>query len=529
LLNVHLGGLVLTVRELTELPVVGTRLIAGDTGGSRAIRSAHVCEIDEPWRWLSQGDLMLSTGSGFPVRPTAQVTLVERLDASGMAGLAVADGPGVPHLSDELRRAADRLGFPVLRTEWDVPFSALSRLIADNAHSEVRVRLERVLNVYERYRVAIARSPEVAGLVDDVSAQLGIPFELIEIATGRRLLTAKKTDYSHACALREALRPRDGSSFRSMRRVDLDGCECFAVPISSDGRAALLVRLDEPGLDLVSLQHLSTLLAVEVSRFCDTKENSRRDVAGLLRRLLEQTVDVEHARQLLAEHQLGQPPWRIAAVADDLAPQLITALDCAGVPHATLTCSDGVVLLLTMDSDLDTTCQHGEPSIRLAVSKPFWSLSSFAAAAKEAKWVRWTGAVGSSAVGTLDYSSAPGTQDSSFLPNSVAEAQALVSSILGCLIEYDRDHGSELVRSLETFLSVNRSWQQASSQLSVHRQTLQYRLSRVREITGRRLDNIDDLTQVHMALKILRMLEGTGGPTTPATAAMDDHRRPQLA
>jgi PucR family transcriptional regulator, purine catabolism regulatory protein len=504
---------VLTVRELIELPVAGTRLVAGDAGASRRIRSAHVCDVDEPWRWLAAGDLMLSTGRDFPARPKEQVTLVERLDASGMSGLAVADGPRVPDLTGELRLAADRLGFPILQTEWDVPFSALSRLIADNAHSEVRDRLDRVLNVYERYRAAIARSSKATGLADDVSAQLGIPFELIEIATGRRLLTAKRTGYARACLLREALRPRDGSSIRSMRRVDVDGGDCFAIPISSDARAALLVRSDEPSLDLVSLQHLSTLFAVEVSRFCDDQENGRRGAADVLRRLLEQTVDVEHARQLLAERQLGQPPWRVSAVADDQASQLITALDCADVPHAALSCCDGVVLVLAMADDVGGACQHGDLGLELAVSKPFWSLSSFASASKEAKWARWTGATDSSA---------ESAQHTSFLPNSVADAQAFVSSVLGGLIEYDRAHGSELVRSLETFLSVNRSWQLASSQLNVHRQTLQYRLSRVREITGRRPDNIDHLVQLHMALKVLRMLEATGKATPRTVSAAHD-------
>jgi PucR family transcriptional regulator, purine catabolism regulatory protein len=491
---------VLTVRVLIELPVAGTRLVAGGAGDSRCIRSAHVCEVDAPWRWLAQGDLMLSTGHGFPASPEEQVTLVEGLDANGMSGLAIADAPGAPELTSELRRAADRLGFPVLQTEWDVPFSALSRLIADSADSEVRDRLERVLTVYERYRAAIARSQEVTGLADDVSAQLGIPFELIEVATGRRLLTTKKTDYARACVLRDALRPRRGSSIRSMRRVDLNDGECFAIPISPDGRAALLVRSDEPTLDLVSLQHLSTLFAVEVSRFCDTQENGRREAADLLRRLLEQTVDVEHARRLLAERRIGQPPWRVAAVADEPASQLMTALDCADLPHAALSCCDGTVLVLASAGDVDSACRHGELGLALAVSKPFWSLSSFAAAAKEAKWARWTGAAGSTS---------EAMQDSSFLPNSVAEAQALVSSVLGSLIEYDRAHGSELVRSVETFLLVNRSWQLASSQLNIHRQTLQYRLSRVREITGRRLDSIDDLLQLHLALRVMRLLDAS--------------------
>ena len=82
-----------------------------------------------------------------------------------------------------------------------------------------------------------------------------------------------------------------------------------------------------------------------------------------------------------------------------------------------------------------------------------------------------------------------GENDRPFMPRTVAEATAVVDRILGPLIEYDREHNSELVHSLEQFLRANRSWQRAAETLYVHKQTLVYRMKRVEELTGRRFDD----------------------------------------
>jgi purine catabolism regulator len=78
--------------------------------------------------------------------------------------------------------------------------------------------------------------------------------------------------------------------------------------------------------------------------------------------------------------------------------------------------------------------------------------------------------------------------------------------VLGVILEYDREHGTDLVTSLETYFEEKRSWQSASQRLGIHRQTLIYRMKRVEELTGRQLDDLDDLTELHLALRTRRLL-----------------------
>lgn len=58
---------------------------------------------------------------------------------------------------------------------------------------------------------------------------------------------------------------------------------------------------------------------------------------------------------------------------------------------------------------------------------------------------------------------------------------------LGPLLDYDETKGAELVPTLTQYLECGRSYDRTADALSVHRNTLKYRLRRIREISGQDL------------------------------------------
>ena len=64
---------------------------------------------------------------------------------------------------------------------------------------------------------------------------------------------------------------------------------------------------------------------------------------------------------------------------------------------------------------------------------------------------------------------------------------------------------TELARTAETFLDCAGQAGRTAQMLGIHRQTLYYRLSRVRQLTGLDLDAGDDRLLLHMALKAARL------------------------
>ncbi len=84
-----------------------------------------------------------------------------------------------------------------------------------------------------------------------------------------------------------------------------------------------------------------------------------------------------------------------------------------------------------------------------------------------------------------------------------AEARrAFRAALLGPLEAYDRDHGSELVRTLEVFLACSGSWNKAADEMFVHVNSLRYRLRRISELTGRDPRSLADQAALLLALRI---------------------------
>jgi DNA-binding PucR family transcriptional regulator len=63
--------------------------------------------------------------------------------------------------------------------------------------------------------------------------------------------------------------------------------------------------------------------------------------------------------------------------------------------------------------------------------------------------------------------------------------RAFQAALLDPLVAYDRDHGTELVATLEAFLACSGSWTRAAEAMFIHVNSLRYRIRRIEELTGR--------------------------------------------
>jgi hypothetical protein len=79
------------------------------------------------------------------------------------------------------------------------------------------------------------------------------------------------------------------------------------------------------------------------------------------------------------------------------------------------------------------------------------------------------------------------------------------------LVELDRTRGSELFRTLETYLDERGSVRRAADALFVHRNTLRQRLRRIREVIG--IDPADPAVwfDLVLAVRLIRFREGEEG------------------
>lgn len=87
-----------------------------------------------------------------------------------------------------------------------------------------------------------------------------------------------------------------------------------------------------------------------------------------------------------------------------------------------------------------------------------------------------------------------------FAAQDLPELRTFHDEALGPLIDYDRENGAELIRTLEAFFAARCGPKEAAALLGVHRNTVLYRLDRIRELTRLDLDDADVRLRLHLAL-----------------------------
>ena len=90
------------------------------------------------------------------------------------------------------------------------------------------------------------------------------------------------------------------------------------------------------------------------------------------------------------------------------------------------------------------------------------------------------------------------------------------------LLEHDRRHGSELVETLYAYMQNGCSTARTALLLCLHKNTLLYRLGRIREVMGNDLSSGEDLFLFHLSIRALLYLGLLETRTKPHTS--DDLR-----
>ncbi|MBM6832322.1 PucR family transcriptional regulator [Megamonas hypermegale] len=73
--------------------------------------------------------------------------------------------------------------------------------------------------------------------------------------------------------------------------------------------------------------------------------------------------------------------------------------------------------------------------------------------------------------------------------NNKTLLENFVSNILSKLIAYDEKYNTDLIKTLDVYLSKNCNLNQTAEELFIHRNTIKYRLQRIEEITNTNLDD----------------------------------------
>jgi purine catabolism regulator len=501
----RLDSVSMTVGDLVGIPYLGTRVHAGASGLGRTVNWAHSCEVSDPWSWLDEGDMLMTNGYGLPDDADGQVAFVRELAHAGISAIAIGQERHAPRLTPEMAAAADEVGLPILLTAYEVPFVAVGRAVAEANHKQEQARLLQMVRLYDRLRESTVSGGN--DLVDRLGAEIHATLHVLDPDRGVEVLPQRPDPPAEvAAAVIETLSVVEGP-LPAITRIDLGEKVALLVPVPARHSAVLLAMPISARRrpELAVMQHVATIVAVEVERMTAEREQQRRLGAEALATVLDGRIDAAAAQHNLDVHGLGSEPLVLVACGargGRRGPVLHHRLTERGVSHVLL--PRGEVLLVALPdvpSALNALREELDPDVPFGISDPFQGPSRAPDAAREAQWA--LEAAQSNGQGVVRY----GSEAPLFMPRTLSEAKAAVRGVLGSLLDYDAANGTELIDSLRVFLSCNRSWQRAAAELFVHKQTLVYRMRRVEELTGRKLADTNDVAELWLALRALPLCE----------------------
>jgi len=491
----------LTIGDLVAMRQLACSVVAGAAGAGRTVVWAHVCELPDPWNWLSADDLLLTTGMSLPAAADGQTQFIRRLSEAGLAGIAIGDDLQAPPLTPDMLSEADDLSFPVLSVGHATPFAAIGRTVAIAAQS---VQVSRIARLSRLYDATQAAPEDETSLLDRLSAELGHQLHVIDVELGSEVLhDAHPLD----AELVDQLRSRVGDRLdRLPPRMAIEtgaGTTATAFPLATH-RKCMLVAAGNTDLevDAFVLLHAQSLVGVEVERV--TRERERTDTvrAELLEHMITGSISADAATPRLGHLGLADTDWCVIGFD---APHLQTArtlIGDRGFPY--LSCSageEGYLMVPSADADLAADLlDHHIDSMGMSARNA--TTGRVPDSVRQARWALQ--AARAAGGGLAEYSTAAPL----FLPRTLTEAHFATRAVLGKVIDYDAANHSDLVETLDVFLSMDRNWSATAEKLVIHRQTLGYRLRKIEGLTGRRMKSSADIADFWMALITRRISTG---------------------
>jgi hypothetical protein len=440
-----------TLRDLLDSSGLGLAVPDGSAQDlDRAISWAHTTEMRDPAKYLRGGELVCTVGISLQTPQDCQ-TFADSLARAGVAGVCFGIGDGHDAVPSALLAQCRRRGLPVLIAAPSVPFTTVSRFVAE--------------------------------------------YEL-----GAEIATARATN---------ALVPELLSSLRrhesARELLDTAGqlLECYFV-LDSEGQSAgesQAAGVEVPGLGTLgwvgSGAPPEPALLGLIARFVRATQAQRDVETALARERVGQLLSLVERRMLLPDALSQLLPWpgfAAGRLTCSAWPAGAGALLSMAIPDALVGAAPDLCLMLTTES-LEMTDDLAVPS---GHSAPV-PLTEIGSAISQARIALDLAQRRGSSVGPDQLS----TLESLLEQLPLAQLAPFKQQLIDPLAEMDRVRGTQHVRTLRTFLTANGSLSETARDLYLHTNTVRHRLARINELIGRDPLNHNDQAAFLIGLRTL--------------------------
>lgn len=509
----------LTLRQFIGDPDLRIDLAVDMGNLDTEIQWTHVTELPDPRPYLGKGELVLTNGLWLEDCPPAEFS--RRLAGNGAVGLVFGLRHSVADVPPDLVTACEDNRLPLLVLPTDVPFTAITRKVAES-HAELRSA--RLVESIERRDALITAASDGGGLRHLLTVLTSTRNTPIALANRfGKLLEVTFPQLSAPDAALMSRTVREGG--RESELVLSDGTEVSVLPVASRGEPDFTLlygrRFGEiTDMEWEEINQLIRFISIDISR--------HKAVSTMRHQFANEVVDMA----LAGPHRADELASRLRSFGIDPAADVgVLAIARRGaaagrdigecvrdffaerrLPAIAPDVDRENVAIVGMEGsedDLTDLARYllarlrswlGTQDVTVGVARPARGHLALRVSLLQAQEACRSARVRPGGGVTLF----TGSQSHQLLIRMLDDTTRLefAQSVLGPIIEYDRETQTDLVRSLEAFFAHDGRLSSAASEMHVHVNTLRNRLERIQELVGRDINKTRDRTDLFLALQM---------------------------
>jgi PucR family transcriptional regulator, purine catabolism regulatory protein len=561
---------VLKVKDLFDIKSIdGLKIVAGEQGINNEISIVNIIENPEAFDWLSPNELLLSTGYIFKDNEELQNRIIKELSEINCAGLVIKMKRYFDKLPQNMIDQANKLGLPLIELPFEYTLSKVISIINEKASGRYDLLNRKTLDMHNSFFRITLEGGGIEKISSLLSETIMNPIVLVDkdwkllhftehIDNKVPLaycLDLVKNRHVFKQSFIESI-PNDISNIKkSIKRIYyLEGmeikCRILPVAVANHIYGYIIVwqtvrELTE--FDYIILEQASTNMALERIKAREIEEVKLKIRQDFFDDLLTGKITSSDSLQSLSELHGLNTSYKYYCMVVSIESQEQNQYEDfiarkVHLENKTRKC----VELIYEHSNLangEITCFHrnnriiilvgqnvNRPSITINEAKKYANDIYMVLNKQIPKSTLLIGIGSQYATIQLLHKSFSEANESirlmqkfedrggishfedysvyHFLDTNIKdmELEAFFMKSLGTIYEHDRLHGTSYIVTLENFFSNNLNISETAKAMFLHRNTLIYRIDKIKEILNSDLKNSEELLQLQLALKIFRLL-----------------------
>lgn len=452
-----------------------------DTTWHENIHWVAVTELEDPQRFLNGGELVLTTG--LRLRSAAeQRRFARQVQRAGAVGIGFGVGLSHDAVPPALIAEANRWGLPVVEVPYETPFIAIGKLVADSQSADHYSKLERLLAGHQ----ILARALLTGGGLDELLRQLG------SMLRTDIVLTQFSAQLYNSLPGNPPPTASDWASY----------------PIPTGRRDACTLWVKHPFVDTGIISYAQNLISVELNNMVKQRQSQRALAGQVLDDVIHGTLETSEAQRRLAGVGINSTRKNLVLLAESAAHH--KQLAATSLPQSLETAVSAVVgkdLIVVVNDDGSSASALAKDFSDHLLEAGIHAVIGIGGAYTKPNGLRWSyfEARDAAAHGLPVNEPERLSLTSLLLASEDVPLADMASEALTPLRKFDAAHGAELVTTLESYLNHNGSVAAVAEALTLHRNTVRYRLAQITELTGYDPSQTPDRVQLWLALAVQRL------------------------